>query len=275
MAPQNSPFILIRGAGDLASGVALRLFRSGFGVVMTEVNQPLSVRRRASFSEAVFDGQAVVEGVQALRVQTDSETLQTLKAGKIAVRIDPEAECLHSLPFLAVVDARMLKSTMPAISRLEVFTVGLGPGFTGGENCAAAVETNRGPNLGRVLWQGSTQPDTTEPESVLGKRDERVIRAPAAGTLLTRREIADLVAPGALIAEIDGVPIEAPFKAIIRGLLRDHTRVERGQKLGDLDPRCDPELCFKASDKALAMGGGVLEALLSNPSIRRALGEAG
>jgi selenium-dependent molybdenum hydroxylase system protein, YqeB family len=274
MIRPDPPIILIRGAGDLASGVAHRLFRSGFGIVMTEIASPLSVRRLASFSEAVFEGQTVVEGVRAQQCGAVDDVPPVIRSGSIAVLVDPAANCRNALPFLAAVEGRMLKAEITDPVHPALFTIGLGPGFTAGVNCGAAVETNRGADMGRVLWQGSTQEDTSEPEMVLGIRSERVLRAPASGTLTTFTQIGCLVEKGSPLAEIGGIPILAPFTAVVRGLLRNGTHVQRGMKIGDLDPRCDPALCFKVSDKSLATGGGVLEALLSNAKIRQALGKS-
>lgn len=272
MNPTDPPLILIRGAGDLASGVALRLFHSGFGIVMTEIASPLSVRRLASFSEAVFEGHAEVEKVPAQLCAANADLLPVIRSGRIAVMVDPDAVCRTELPFLAAVEARMLKSWITDSVYPDLQTIGLGPGFSAGKNCHAAVETNRGPDLGRVLWLGDTQQDTAEPEEVRGHRSERVIRAQVEGILGAGKNIGDLVNEGEIITEISGTPIISPFRAVVRGLLRSGTPVKPGMKLGDLDPRCDQSLCFKASDKALAVGGGVLEALLTQPHLRQALG---
>mgnify|MGYP005821106185 CR=1 FL=1 len=265
------PLILIRGGGDLASGAALRLHRSGFGVVITEIAQPLAVRRAASFSEAVFQGEAQVEGVEAGRCDDEEQITAVIAAGKIAVRVDASAACARRLQFLACVEGRMLKSPLDDLLYPGLFTVGLGPGFNAGKNCHAVVETNRGPFLGRVYWHGSAQEDTAEPEAVKGHGADRVLRARRSGTLTTLHEIGEMVEAGEPVCRIEDEPVIAPFRAVIRGLLRNGMPVQAGMKVGDLDPRCDRSLCFIASDKALAVGGGVLEALLSSQTIRQSL----
>ena len=265
------PLILIRGGGDLASGTALRLFRSGFGVAITEIDRPLAVRRAASFSEAVFQGETQVEGVMAARCNDDDEVPAVISAGKIAVRVDAAAACHQQLPFVACVEGRMLKSPVDDLLYPALFTIGLGPGFSAGKNCHAVVETNRGPFLGRVFWHGSAQADTAEPEAVKGHGADRVLRAKRSGTLTALHEIGEIVEAGEPVCSIEDEPVIAPFRAVIRGLLRSGMPVQTGMKVGDLDPRCDRSLCFIASDKALAVGGGVLEALFSSQTIRQSL----
>lgn len=271
MVSEFIPLILVRGGGDLASGVALRLHRAGFGVVITEINQPLMVRRKASFAQAVYDVTCDVEGVKAVRCANPQSTLETVHAGNIALLVDPEAECRKSLPFDAMVDGRMMKNSGNEKLDPSLFTIGLGPGFVAGIDCNAVIETNRGPYLGRVYWQGSAQPDTGIPESVGNHQLDRVLRAPADGILQANHEIGDLLHTGDLIASVNGSQVKAPFDGVLRGLLQPGLTVPKGMKIGDLDPRCDTDLSFLASDKALAVGGGVLEALLSQADIRKKL----
>ena len=271
MNPPELPLILIRGGGDLASGVALRLFRSGFGVVISEIAAPLTVRRFAAFAEAIYEGEWQVEGVTAVACSTVEEILETVHSGRIAVKVDPTAEFSHQLPISAVIDGRMLKSPKSDSLFPDFFTLGLGPGFQVGLNCHAVIETNRGPNLGRVYWHGSAQPDTGEPETVGAYGSDRVLRAPQAGTFTSGHEIGEIIETGETIGLIADTLIIAPFKGVLRGLLRSGTIVQPGLKIGDIDPRCDVSLCTMASDKSLAVGGGVLEALLSRSEIRQML----
>jgi xanthine dehydrogenase accessory factor len=268
----NSTLILIRGGGDLASGVALRLHRAGLKVLISELERPLAVRRTVSFAEAVYQGQMTVEGVTACLVKV-KQVQAALDAGKIPVIIDPDASILNELPIPIVIDARLIKlppSPLPVELPLHI---GLGPGFHAGRNCHAVIETRRGHTLGRVYWDGPTQPDSGQPEG----DQRRVLRAPADGKLVTYAQIGDQVQEGELIARIQpGIEnrksdIVSPFPGVIRGLLYPGLQVTQGLKLGDVDPRNDPDLCTLVSDKALAIGGGVLEALLTRPEIRGAL----
>jgi xanthine dehydrogenase accessory factor len=259
--------ILIRGGGDLATGVAVRLWRAGFHPVVIELGQPLAIRREVSFAEAVYRGAINVEGVRAERAASPLEASSKLASGIVPVLIDPGAVILEQLDFLAVVDARMRKNPAQA-PRPEPFLIGLGPGFMAGLDCDAVVETNRGHALGRVILEGSAEADTGLPEAVLGFEAERVLRALDGGVLSGGVPIGTVLEAGAPIATIAGQAIMAPFRGVLRGLIHDGLRVAAGDKIGDLDPRAIPDYAFQVSDKALAVAGGVLEALLSQPAIR-------
>lgn len=254
--------ILLRGGGDLASGVALRLHRAGFPIIITELPQPLAVRRAVSFSEAVYEQHWQVEGVTATLVNSAGEIESALAANQIPVLVDPNLEKLPSLyPRLPIlVDARLLKQSHPSLTQSAPFTIGLGPGFSAGINCHAFIETQRGHTLGRVYWSGSASTDTGQPE---GDR-RRVLRAPSNGILKGYAQIGDPLEAGQSIAEVNGEKVFAPFAGVLRGLIRPGIHVPGGTKIGDVDPRNIREYCFLASDKALSVGGGVLEALLSH-----------
>jgi len=266
MTPSR-PIVCIRGGGDLATGVAARLHRSGFAVVIAEIAQPLAVRRTVALAEAVYSGEAQVEELLGRRVAGPPAALQALAEGVIPVLVDPQLDCRDALQPAAIVDARMLKRP-PARPEAGAFLIGLGPGFEAGVNCEAVVETHRGHHLGRVYWQGLGQPDTGVPDPVIGYDVDRVLRAPASGLFQGEQLIGAQLAPGDLIARVDGSELWAPFAGVLRGLLHDGLQVELGVKVGDLDPRGDPAYCRLISDKSLAIGGGVLEALLSRPEIR-------
>lgn len=275
-----STLVLIRGGGDLASGVALRLRHAGFDVIITELPQPLAVRRAVAFSEAVYENLWTVEDVAARRIETRAEAEMCLERGEIPVLVDPHLErfAAFGLELAALVDARLLKQPAPPLPAFaSVFpshsssasssvspstslplVIGLGPGFVAGENCHAVIETQRGHTLGRVYWQGAASPDSGLPEG----DPRRVLRAPADGVLSGQAQIGDHLEAGQVIAEVNGLPILAPFAGVLRGLIRPGVRVPQGLKVGDLDPRDRREYCFLVSDKALAIGGGVLEALL-------------
>lgn len=263
--------VLIRGGGDLASGVAVRLHRSGFQVVITELDQPGVVRRSVAFAEAVFDGHAEVEGVIG-ELQSDLEDVKAaLRSGIIPVLVDPDLECLEILTPEIVVDARMRKKPPDRGKELATLVIGLGPGFVGGENCHAAIETNRGHDLGRVLWSGAPQADTGIPGEVKGYAAERVLRSPADGELVSGANLGDRVKKNNVIALVGDQAVLAPFDGVLRGLLRPGSQVEQGMKIGDVDPRDDPNLVNLVSDKSRAIGGGVLEAILSCPDLRSGL----
>ena len=260
--------ILIRGGGDLASGVAVRLHHSGFDVVITELAQPLVVRRTVSFAEAVPEGRVEVEGITGELVDSPENARETIKTGNIPVLIDPELSCLKFLRPDVVVDARMRKKSPETGKDLATLVIGLGPGFTAGENCHAAIETNRGHNLGRVLWAGTPQPDTGIPGTVMGYSQERILRAPVDGELVSGAKIGDKVKNGTIVALVGGHSVLARFDGILRGMIRPGSAVKRGMKIGDIDPRGDPNMVFLVSDKSRAIGGAVLEAILACPDLR-------
>ena len=262
---------LILGAGDMASGVALRLRRVGLQVVMTELPLPLAVRRTVSFAEAIFTGETTIEGVTARRVADPTDKfriIQVLAKGFIPLLIDPDASAINELHPNVIVDARMRKHRAELLGSAGMVIVGLGPGFEAGVNCTAVIETVRGHKLGRVYTQGFPEPDTRMPDPVGTYREERVLRAPADGVISPHAQIGDHLEAGQLIAEVAGQQVTAPFKGILRGLIHQSVPVTSGMKIGDLDPRDDPSLVSLVSDKALAVGAGVLEVILSRPNLR-------
>jgi xanthine dehydrogenase accessory factor len=263
--------VLIRGGGDLASGVAYRLYKSGFKVVITELEKPLTVRRSASFSEAIYDGEISIEGITARKVSDINDPLrllQLLSKGRIPVIVDPEAKSIPSVHPTVIVDARMLKSTPEPLRHSAKLFIGLGPGYIGGSNCHVAIETKRGPWLGRAIWEGATQPDSGLPEPINGKHADRALFATGDGKIMPIKAIGDIVKEGEEIGELGGQAVIAPIDGVLRGLIHSEVEVVKGMKIGDIDPRGDPELCTHISDKALAIGGGVLEAILSKAELR-------
>jgi len=256
-----NPLILIRGGGDLASGVALRLHRVGFQVAILELNAPLSVRRTVSFSEAVYEGAQTVEGV-TYRLVSGDQFQVTLEAGEIPILIDSNANILNN-QFLTsptstfVIDARLTKSQPEPLPVNVALHIGLGPGFTAGEDCHAVIETMRGHNLGRVYWEGKSAPDSRQPDG--DKR--RVLRSPTAGTLTPLKSIGELCKEGESIAAVNDTPITAPFDGVLRGLIHPKVEITEGMKIGDVDSRNDPNMVKFVSDKALAIAGGVMEAV--------------
>ena len=263
------PLVLIRGGGDLASGVALRLHRTGYKIAILELEKPLAVRRTVSFSEAVYEGLQTVEGVTARLVSAD-QLQDTMDAGEIPVLVDPNANILRN-QFLTsprstfVIDARLLKIIPEPLAVDVALHIGLGPGFSAGENCHAVIETRRGHTLGRVYWNGTAQSDSGQPEG----DPRRVLRAPHEGVLNSYANIGDHVVEGQKIAEVESksgnqtTEIISPIKGVLRGIIRPGLEVTEKMKIGDVDPRDDASTSFLVSDKALSVGGGVLEAILT------------
>ncbi len=262
--------ILVRGGGDLASGVALRLHRCGLNVAITELEQPLAVRRTVSFSEAIYDGQVTVEDVTGRKVADPSDMLKIMNVvskRQVPVLLDPECKSAGPLHPLAIVDARMLKRPPERLRHTALLYIGLGPGFLAPENCHVVIETQRSHRLGRVIWSGASQIDTTRPEGDA----RRVLRSPADGIFESSATIGQHFEPGEEIASVNQQLVVAPFAGVLRGLFRPGVQATKDMKVGDLDPRDDPNLCQLVSDKALAVGGGVLEALLTRPEVRSKL----
>jgi len=254
------PLAFIKGAGDLATGVALRLWRAGFAVVMTEIEQPTPVRRTVSFAEAVYDGEAQVEGVTAVLAEDATEAARLAGQRVVAVVVDPEAASREGLKPQLVVDAIIAKRNVGTTMQDAPAVVALGPGFYAGRDCHAVVETMRGHTLGRVIWQGEAIPNTGIPGEIGGKGAERVLRAPGAGVFRATAQIGDVVSAGQIVGYVGDLPLVSTLDGVLRGLLRSGLEVTHGFKTGDVDPRAVPEHCLTASDKALAVGGGVLEA---------------
>ncbi len=255
MGPE--PVCLVRGGGDLATGVVWRLHRQGYRVVVTELATPLTVRRLVSVSTAVLEGTAVVEGMTAQRANADAGALEILRNGDVAVLVD---DGLPDVGASVVVDARVAKRNIDTSIGDAELVIALGPGFVAGVDAHAVIETARGPRLGRCLWEGSATPDTGTPGLIEGWGAERVVRAPADGTVEWQVDIGAWVEHGEVFGSVDGQLIRAPFPGRVRGLIHPSTPVRAGLKIGDIDPRSDVA-ADEISDKALAVAGGVMEAV--------------
>lgn len=253
--------VVIRGAGDIATGIALRLWRSGLEVVLTDIPKPTAIRRTVCFSEAIRLGETQVEDVRARKVMPEKVRV-TLDEGLIPVLADPQGTAIRELCPDAVVDAILAKRNLGTTIDMAPIVIGVGPGFTAGVDCHAAVETMRGHYLGRVLYEGSPIPNTNIPGLIGGFAGERVLRAPADGIFRSTRRIGDLVEEGDTVGFAGDVPMKCTISGVLRGLLADGIPVTKGMKSGDVDPRGETAYCFTVSDKASAVGGGVLEALL-------------
>ena len=262
--------IWIRGAGDLATGIALRLYRSGFDIIMSDIPVPTTVRRTVAFSPAVYTGETQVEGITGKLCENISMIDTVIESGCIPVVVDPSGEIMKEYKPDIIVDAIIAKTNIGTKITDADIVIGVGPGFEAGVDCHAVVETKRGHNLGRVIWSGSAYPNTGVPGNIGGYTVERIIRATADGVFSAKVNIGDFVKAGDLLAYCDETPVYANIDGIVRGLLQDGVKVKKGMKSGDVDPRAEREYCFSVSDKASAIGGGVLEAIFSKISGRRA-----
>lgn len=266
MSRDGRTLVLFRGAGDLATGCIVRLYASGYLVAALEIGQPSSIRRKVSLSECMYDGRAEVEGLRSVRVSSPQELLDRLGSGFVPVLEDPGCASVPIIGPDALVDATVAKRNLGTHLEMAPVVVALGPGFRAGVDVQAVVETNRGHNLGRVILEGRAEPDTGVPGLIGGHGADRVVKAPIAGVVEARKDIGDLVAEGEPLLVVRGeggeALVRAAFAGVLRGVIRPGREVPAGMKIADIDPRCAPENAFSVSDKARAIGGGVLEALL-------------
>jgi len=256
----KNSLVLIRGAGEMATGTGHKLFRAGFGVACVEKENPRAVRRGVSWAQAVYSGEHTVEGVKALRVSSRDELLRVVNEGFVPVY--PSSLSGKELPLLAIIDATLNKKNS-GISREEaLIVIALGPGFTAPDEVHAVIETCRGHHLGRVYYKGEALENTGVPGEIKGHTRERVLRSPSEGKFGTEMEIGSFVNKGDIIGKVGKTPVRAEISGVLRGLLYPGLKVEQGTKLGDIDPRGYRDYCFTISDKARNVAGGVLEALL-------------
>jgi xanthine dehydrogenase accessory factor len=256
---------VVRGGGDLATGTAICLHRARMRVIVTELAAPLAVRRAVSFAEAIYEGSWTVEDVEARRATSTAHAIALARQGIIPVLVAPDLLTLDGLCPDVLVDARLTKYPPEPAGLHARMIIGLGPGFTAGLNCDAVVETQRGHTLGRVYWAGTTLADTGMPDG----DPRRVLRAPVDGVLRAEVGIGELVEAGERVANVDGHPISSPFAGVVRGLIRDGVYVRAHVKIGDVDASGDRSHCFLVSDKALAIGGAVLGAILARSDAGR------
>ena len=254
--------ILIKGAGDLATGIAYRLKKSGFDIVMTEIDKPTTVRRTVAFSQAVFDNEIVIEGIKGVKVNNINEIYKEINQGNIPIIIDEKAEIIKELRPDVVVDAIIAKKNLGTNIKDAPIVIGVGPGFEAKVDCHLVVETKRGHYLGKVIEEGSAIPNTGVPGNIGGYTKERIIRASSNGKIKPVVSIGDFVKKGDIVAYVDGVEVLAQIDGIVRGMLQEGIEVFKGMKSGDIDPRCEKDHCFTISDKARSIGGGVLEAIM-------------
>jgi xanthine dehydrogenase accessory factor len=254
--------IAIRGAGEMASGIAHRLFASGFTrIIMSEISSPICVRRKVSFCEAVYEKQATVEGVKAELIGTPSSTKEVWARNALAVVVDEDGNLLRDLGCDVLVDATMAKKRKESIKGMARFVIGVGPGFRAPLDADVIVESNRGHNLGRVFYEGEAEAYTGEPGVIAGFTKERVLRAPHAGVVRLATEIGETVKKGDVVVYVGETAVRAGVDGVVRGLIRPIT-VPENEKVGDIDPRGTRAHCYTVSEKARAIGGGVLEAIL-------------
>lgn len=252
-----------KGGGEMATGVAVRLWRAGFRrIFMMEIEHPLAVRRVVSFCEAIHDCKCSVEGIKAVRVENREEIGAAWENGLVAVMVDPQWTILTELQPQVLIDATLAKRNLGTDSKDAPLVIGLGPGFTAPIDVDRVIETMRGHHLGRVISNGAAQPNTGVPGNIGGHTLKRVLRTPTKGIFVSKRKITDSVKAGDILATVEGQPIATEIDGVVRGLIREGTFVSKGMKVGDIDPRGIVEYCSTVSEKSRAIGGAVLEAIL-------------
>lgn len=255
--------ILIQGGGDLASGVAYKLFRSGMRVVILEIPHPLAVRRTVSFAQAVLDNEIQIEGVCAVFARNVAEIESLMSAHKIPVSVAPLPDMLNRLTPHTFINATLAKRNNTGMHRnLAPLTIALGPGFIAGHDAHVVIETQRGHDLGKLIYEGPASPNTGVPGTIMGHGADRVLRAPCDGIIRHVHDIGARVKKDEIVCTVADRPVTAPFDGMVRGLIMNRRRVTRGLKIGDVDPRNRNAYCYTFSDKARAIGGAVLEAIL-------------
>jgi xanthine dehydrogenase accessory factor len=260
--------IAIKGAGEMASGVAWRLYMANFKkILMLETAYPVAVRREVSFCEALHDASQIVEGVTAVAAVTVEDIHTAWAQSKIAVAADPQWLLLKTVRPAVVVDAILAKKNLGTRLKDAGLVIGLGPGFNAGKDVHLVIETNRGHDLGRIITAGFAEPNSGEPGAIAGFTSERVLRSPAEGHFKTGKAIGDLVTAGEIIGSVAGQSVSSKIDGVIRGLIRPQTKVTKGLKIGDVDPRGQRQYCNTISEKARAIAGSVLEVILRKHNV--------
>lgn len=254
---------VVRGGGDIASGTIQKLYNSGFKILVLEVEKPTAIRRRVCFGEAVYEGEITIEGATARLISSLNEAVEAWRNNIIPVLIDPKGNCIEKIKPEIVVDGILAKRNLGTHIDMAEITIALGPGFEAGIDVHAVIETMRGHNLGKIIYQGRAMEDTGVPGEIKGFSKERVIYSPANGVIKNMRNIGDIVKSGELLAYVDDFEVRATIDGVLRGIIREGSKLTEGLKLADIDPRLDEQQnCFTISDKARSIGGGVLEAIL-------------
>ena len=254
--------VIVRSGGDVASGTIKRLHEAGFKVLVLEITNPTAIRRTVSYSQCVFDGEITIENTTARLCKTLEEVDDAHFKGEIPVVIDSKGEWIDIVQAKVVIDAILAKKNLGTDKAMADIVIGLGPGFEAGLDVDAVIETNRGHDLGRVIYQGKPQANTGSPGNIGGYTIERVIYSSEDGEIKVLCDIGSLVEKDQVVATVNGKEVRTKLKGVIRGMIADGTHVFNGMKIGDVDPRNEVKHCYGISDKARAVGGGVLEAIL-------------
>lgn len=258
----DNKLVIIRGGGDIASGIIHRLYKSGFKVIILEIDKPTVIRRTVSYAQAVYDNEVIIEGVKAVKINSVDEIEKVINENNIPLLIDRYGDLISQIKPFVVVDAILAKRNLGTKINFAPIVIGVGPGFEAGKDVHAVIESNRGHNLGRVILNGSAEANTGIPGNIAGYSVERVIRSPKKGVIKHKSKIGDVVSKGEVIGYVDDTEILSPLDGVLRGLIQDGIYVEANFKIGDVDPRGIVDYCFTISEKARAIGGAALQAIL-------------
>ncbi|WP_026478932.1 selenium-dependent molybdenum cofactor biosynthesis protein YqeB [Alkaliphilus transvaalensis] len=262
MDNRDNNLVIIKGAGDIASAVAHKLVRCGFKVIMTEIEKPTCLRRTVSFANCIYEGTWEVEGIRAKKVKDSVEIEKVLAQGDIAVVVDDKCSIKNAVKPITIIDAVLAKTNTGTQMGDAPLVIGLGPGFTAGEDVDLVVETNRGHNLGKVILVGKAEANTGIPGNIGGFSKERVLRASCHGRIYHIKRLGDLVMMGETVATINHIPVKTSISGVIRGLIYNGLEVQEGAKIGDVDPRGNRDWVYTISDKGRCIAGGVLEGIM-------------
>lgn len=258
----DKKLVVIRGGGDVASGIAVRLFNSGFKVIILEAEKPYVIRRKVSFAEAVYEREVEIEGIAGRLTESMEDAISTADNNMVSVLVDPDLRCLKQYKPFILVDSILAKRNTGVSIGSAGMVIGVGPGFTAGIDVDAVVETNRGHYLGKVILSGCAAFNTGIPGDIEGFTEDRVLRAPSDGEIEVIFDIGTIVEAHDTVARIGSVEVKTKIKGVVRGMIKNGYHVTSGMKIGDVDPRGEVDYCFTVSDKARAVGGAVLEAIL-------------
>ena len=259
--PAYNQIIIIRGGGDLATGVVQKFHRAGFQVLILEIAVPTAIRRSVALCEAVYDGSKQVEDIICRRISETGEMETCWLEGSVPLIVDPTGETIRAIKPAAVIDAILAKRNLGTTRNMAGVTIALGPGFNAGKDVHAVIETMRGHDLGRLILQGYAKADTGIPAEIGGESSRRVLHAPIAGIVSNLKQIGDVVEPGETLLTVGDTEVNAPFTGLLRGLIREGIQVHKGMKIADVDPRTEVDW-RTISDKARSLGGAALEAYL-------------
>lgn len=259
---KNKPIAVFRGGGDIATGSIQKLYSAGFNILVLENTNPSCIRRTVALAETVYEQTYTVENMKAVLTESIEEIYTSWDKNMIAVKVDPECKIINEIHPLVLIDAILAKKNLGTYVGMAPITVALGPGFTAGKDADIVIETQRGHNLGRLIFKGEAEKNTGIPGNIGGYSKERVLHSPSAGKIYNYHKIGDIVKQGETISEVGGEKLKAKISGVLRGMIRDGFDVYKNMKVGDIDPRMDTSYIETISDKARAVGGGTLEAVM-------------